>query len=118
MSGERIKQRADGRKVARELVTAGFTPVGPHGIDAFLDELRTLLQPELVKQERIARQRKLSELKSHAMTFGAHQGQCLDDIPRDYLEWLLQSSEDLVGTLSQYLKLTADSAAEANDDES
>ena len=110
MSGERLKQRADGRKIARELVAAGFTPSDSHGIDAFLDELRTLLRPEAVKQEQVERRRKLSELKSYAMTFGVHQGECLDDMPRDYLEWLLQSSETLVGTISEYLKLTTDPA--------
>lgn len=113
MDTERLKNRVDGRRAARE-IRALVESDNPDFADAFLEEMRLLLKPDAVKQETTDRQRKLSELKFHVLNFGVHAGQCLDDMPRDYLEWLLGVSEETVGIISQYLQLTAETAVEAN----
>lgn len=110
MDQERLRLRAEGRETARTVLEILGTP-SIHRDDpwaeAFVDELRSNLLTKRVKEEGIVRQRTLSALKEYVIQFGSHNGKCLDDIPRDYLEWLLSATEETREMVSQYLRLTA-----------
>lgn len=107
MEMTRLQYRVLGRLQARELLEL-VELTHPEMVASFLDEMKSSLQPEQVKKEKVVRQRKLSELKAHVLGFGVHANECLDDIPRDYLEWLLGETEGTLQIVSQYLQMTAE----------
>ena len=105
MDHERLKLRVQGRQQATAVI--GLVDL-PHRecADAFFDELRRQLLPEVVAVEAAKHQRTIRELSAHTLDFGQHAGKRLDEIDRDYLEWLLQSSEQTVSAIGAYLKAT------------
>jgi uncharacterized protein (DUF3820 family) len=108
---EKLKLKVAGREIAQSFleISPELPSLGPVAIAAFFDELRGALLPEVVAQESVARARKLSELADYRLEFGAHSGKPLSDVPRDYLHWLVDVTEENLRAVSQYLELTADS---------
>lgn len=100
-----MKRRVEGRNQAKailELVSLDHVDK----IEAFLDELRSTLQPAEVLKEVVASQRKLSELSAITLKYGQHAGERLEDIPRDYLEWMIRDGEETFETVRDYLAAT------------
>lgn len=108
MNTERIRQRGQGRQVARSvLALLGDGELNnPESIAAFLDELATTLQPSVVAEKKLSDQRKLSELAAKTLEFGSHAGERLDDIDRGYLHWLAGATEETLASITAYLEAT------------
>ena len=112
----RLQRRLHGRAQANAILSLLDLPHADC-VAAFLDELRRQLQPEAVALADKNAQRKIRELAALVMPFGIYAGRTYGEIEasdRRYLEWLCDSSQELCGQLSTYLKLTE----ETSDDES
>ena len=107
MDQERLQRRVQGRKLANqilELVDNRFR--NPDCVEAFLHELRTNLLPEKVAEETKHRDRQFAEFANYRLGFGEHKGSKLEDIPRQYLEWLADSSTETLEMVTGYLEAT------------
>lgn len=102
---DRIKLRGEGRKFARELLIL-IDLKDPESIDAFLDELRSTLQPVEVLAEVVGEARKISAMAAVRLPRGKHEGERLDDVPRDYLEWWIEDGRELNEKIAAYLAAT------------
>jgi len=103
---ERLYQRGYGRKQARDILSL-LDLKDPNAVDAFLDELRSVLSPKKVEEESKGKVRKLRELSTTRLDFGQYAGELLENIPRPYLHWLAGEQEQLSKTIHEYLALTA-----------
>lgn len=92
-------------KTALELVRDELTSADH--IETFIEELREQLQPKVVAEEKAEIRRKLSVVAAVTLDFGLYSGRMLSLIPRQYLEWLLVKSDQLVQDLREFLQLTA-----------
>lgn len=101
----RVARRVNGRQQAKDIVSL-LNLDHQDKIDAFFDELRSLIQPKQVEVERAAQKRRLSELSSFKLRYGIHADVRLDDVPRDYLHWLVGDSETTVDVVREYLEAT------------
>lgn len=105
MDQDRLKRRVDGRTQAKAILEL-LTLDHPDKITAFLDELRSTLQPKEVTAEVQSAKRRLSELASHELKYGIHGGERLDDIPRDYLGWMVDDGQKTIDIIRAYLLAT------------
>jgi uncharacterized protein (DUF3820 family) len=102
---ERLARRVDGREQAKAI--GGLVSLDhPDKVAAFLDELRTMFEPEAVLAEAVDDQRKLSELAAVRLPRGIHAGERLDDVPRDYLDWWIRDGEEWAEKIGGYLAAT------------
>lgn len=101
----RIQKRGAGRKAAKEILEL-VDLQDPESIDAFIDELKSHLQPDKVAEEQQKSKQKLSDLAFTQLEFGKYENCFLRDIPREYLHWLVEVSEKTLDTVGQYLELT------------
>lgn len=106
MDQERLKRRVDGRTQAKAILEL-LTLDHPDKLEAFLDEVRSTLQPEKVLAEAVQEQRRLSELAAVRLKYGQYAGQRLDDVDRDYLEWMIDEGRETLATIEAFLKATA-----------
>lgn len=112
MDEKKIKARVAGRKEAIPIYEMLFLSDGTppwddgYGADyaeALLEKLAELLPhrrlpaPEPEKREPIAR------LGAMVIEFGQYKGQCFDEIPLDYLDWICRTYEGLVKGVRAYL---------------
>lgn len=110
MDKDRLNRRVEGRNHAKtvlELVQCDLDH--PDKIETFLSELEAILRPKPIideKSEKIVRERTIQRLSAIQLKFGSHSGEQLDEIPRDYLEWLLESSEQVCNDIRDYLEAT------------
>jgi len=106
LNPERLRSRVAGRKEAETVVGLVDLP-DQHAVEAFIDELKKRLgwQDKKTVGEHIEQQ-SLVELQHECLDFGVHAGEPFYVIPRDYLHWLLKSSEETVWKISEYLRLT------------
>ena len=110
MDKDRLTRRVEGRNHAKtvlELVQCDLDH--PDKIETFLGELEAILRPKPVVNElevKRVRERTIQRLSAIQLTFGIHAGEQLDEIPRDYLEWLLESSEQVCNDIRDYLEAT------------
>lgn len=105
MNTDRLNLRVHGRKQAREVLTL-VDLTESESVDAFIDEIESTLRPKKQVDEktlRIERERAFSEFAGFELKFGQYAGMRLDRIPRDYLEWLRDSSEELLSSLDGFL---------------
>lgn len=105
MDIERIKSRGKGREEARAILDLVTLP-SKHHVEGFIEELRDRLCPAVVEEEKKKVEKKLIELMNWRMPFGTHFGERLEDVPRDYLEWLQIEMENTRQIIDEYLKMT------------
>lgn len=109
LNSERLKQRVHGR--AQAAIVLDLVDL-PHAqcVEAFLDELRCRLTPESVSDAKVAvDQQSLRELSVIELQFGKYAGSTygqVEDVDRDYLEWLCESQRQSADTLGTFLTLT------------
>jgi uncharacterized protein (DUF3820 family) len=106
MDTERLQRRVDGRTQAKAIFDL-LTLDHPDKIAAFFDELDSRFRPKTEVAKQIER-RKIRELSVITIDFGAHSGKQMDEIPREYLSWLLESSEQTCSDIREYLEATAE----------
>ena len=116
LNPERLRSRVAGRKEA-EAVVGLVNLQDQHAVEAFIDELKKRLGWQEKKKTigEHLEQGSLVELQHSCLDFGVHAGEPFYVIPRDYLHWLLKSSEETVWKLSEYLRLTKEEDGEDND---
>jgi hypothetical protein len=101
---DRVERRIAGRSVAGELLDLiGAQRDDAIFMEAVIGQLRLATigppaEPPPPTHEPIAR------LGATQMEFGQYMGQTLDEVPRDYLDWLCATQEDFYRVLRAYLK--------------
>lgn len=105
MDQERLKRRVEGRNQAKAILDL-LTLDHPDKIAAFLDELRSTLQPVEVLSEVVADQKRLSDIAAVRLPRGRYEGERLDDVPRDYLDWWIRDGEEWAERIGAYLAAT------------
>lgn len=109
MDSNRLKRRVDGRDQARAIIGLDLLTLDhPDKVDGFIDQLNRTFIPKLIEEKKADRQRTIRELSVVTIDFGVHSGKQLDEIPREYLSWLLESSEKTCENIRDYLELTED----------
>lgn len=108
MNKQRLERRVDGRRQADAAL--GLVELStPDHVDGFIDQVVTKLRPpEPIdeKKQRIEQARSYAEFANHRLRFGEHNGEKLESIPRDYLEWLRESSAETLRMIEGYLDAT------------
>lgn len=109
LNKSKVADRVYGRKEAQEIFNLVELTTQDQ-IDGFLDELKKLLMPEEKKVKLLTKaQREIRELAATELTFGKYVGKNyghVEQVDREYLEWLLASTQETVDKLEMYLKLT------------
>lgn len=110
MDKDRLDRRVHGRKEAREVLRCVDLPYPDH-IDAFIDEIVSTLRPPVPVDKaraKIERERAYAEFANYQLKFGQHNRERLENAPREYLEWLRDSTEETLRMVGGYLDLTED----------
>lgn len=110
MDVDRLKRRVAGRQQAKDVIDILSLP-HPDMVDGFLNEIASILKPVTAEdsaKSRIEKQRVYAEFACHRLGFGKYKGVPLENVPRDFLEWLLESSEETVRMVGGYLESTED----------
>ena len=104
---KRINDRAIGREIARTMMEL-VKDVPPDSDIAmgFIDTVKDILLVEVQQKEQEKREETLEELSKVRVQFGQHKGQRLDEVPRDYLEWLCDQNVHFYDQARLYLNLT------------
>jgi hypothetical protein len=105
---DRVELRIAGRNMAREL----WTLIDGDGVqhayaESLLETLQLLfgLQPSTKEGNAVENNCvPIARLGATAMPFGRFNGQPLDEVPLDYLDWLCRSTENFLEDLRAYLK--------------
>lgn len=108
MDKQRLERRVFGRQQADAALGLVELTHSDH-IDGFIDQVVTKLRPPVPvdeKKQRIERERAYAEFANHRIQFGEHRGEKLEVIPRDYLEWLRESSAETLRMIEGYLDAT------------
>ncbi len=95
-----LKQKADTRKLVRDIIEAYKGELDP---EAFIDEAGTLLEkpkPEPKHTESFT----FKQLEKMILPFGLYSSKTFDSIPLGYLDWLCGTMEDQLKLLQMYLK--------------
>jgi hypothetical protein len=98
-----VVQHARERRVGRELAHAVVDLLGEEATaltersaDSFIKELSTLLKPTPTAEDS-------PNLKHYHMPFGKYQGVNIQEVPKDYLSWLCDSSREVSEIIKAYL---------------
>lgn len=75
---------------------------------AFWGAIVAAVPPEALPRQRFEGVKRMTDGQSRAfgcslMQFGKYNGQRIDEIPRDYLEWLVEEQETFLRKLQGYL---------------
>lgn len=105
LNQERLARRVEGRKQAREIL--GLVNLDhPDKVDAFLDELRSALQPKEVEADEKTAKKRLRELAAIQLPRGVNQDKTLDEVPREYLHWWIEDGEEWATKIGEFLEAT------------
>lgn len=103
MSTERIERRIAGRLAAVEVAGClGSDTACPHFMAALIEKLQADCLPSAPVMD-APKPPSIAMLGDCRITFGAHAGKSLDEIPIDYLDWLCREQEEFYRTLRAYL---------------
>lgn len=100
---DKVKAKIAARQAATK-VAAELDFPGDYEIDcaeAFIDQLKRQLPQRA--QLTLSKPPPLARLAATTLPFGKHSGKRLDEVPGEYLEWLISEQEEFYKDLRAYL---------------